>query len=58
MGDEDRFELYDLEVRVIAGERPMVCDHREGETFQVIGEMITVRGFRRADSYEIKELVG
>jgi len=40
MGDDDRFELYNLEVRVVAGERPMVCDHREGETFQVIGEMI------------------
>ncbi len=40
MGDDDRFELYDLEVRVVAGERPMVCDHREGETFQVVGEMI------------------
>lgn len=40
MGADDRFELYDLEVEVVAGDRPMVCDHREGETFQVIGEMI------------------
>ena len=40
VGADDRFELYDLEVEVVAGERPMVCDHQIGETFQVIGEMI------------------
>ena len=46
---DDRFELYDLEVEVLAGDRPMVCDHREGEVFHVIGEMITFpEGGRRA----------
>ena len=37
---DDRFELYDLKVEVLAGDRPMVCDHREGEYFHVIGELI------------------
>ena len=37
---DDRFELYDLKVEVLAGSRPMVCDHRAGEYFYVIGELI------------------
>jgi uncharacterized repeat protein (TIGR04076 family) len=37
---DDRFELYDLKVEVLAGDRPMVCDHRAGEHFFVIGELI------------------
>jgi uncharacterized repeat protein (TIGR04076 family) len=35
---DDRFELYDLRVEVIAGERPMVCGHRPGDWFEVQGE--------------------
>ena len=34
----DEFTLYDLKVEVIAGDRPMVCSHKEGEAFYVIGE--------------------
>ena len=37
---KDRFTLYDLRVEVVASGRPMVCDHREGEHFLVIGEKI------------------
>ena len=37
---DDRFTLYDLRVEVIATGRRMVCDHREGEYFLVIGEKI------------------
>ena len=36
----DRFTLYDLKVEVVAADRPMVCDHREGEYFLVIGEKL------------------
>ncbi len=36
--DDDRFELHDLRVEVIAGERPMVCSHRLGHAFDVRGE--------------------
>ena len=35
---DDAFELYDLRVDVIAGDRPMVCSHRIGHAFDVCGE--------------------
>jgi uncharacterized repeat protein (TIGR04076 family) len=34
----DAFTLYDLRVTVEAGERPMVCNHRVGDSFEVQGE--------------------
>ena len=36
----DLFQLYDLKVEVLSGEKPMVCDHQQGEYFFVIGENI------------------
>ena len=39
-GADDRFTLHDLKVEVVATGRPMVCDHREGEYFLVLGERI------------------
>lgn len=38
--DAETFELYDLRVETIAGDRPMVCGHREGEAFVVEGELL------------------
>ena len=35
---DDTFMLYDLKVEVIGSDRPMVCSHREGDFFYVIGE--------------------
>ena len=35
---DDAFELYDLRVEVVAGDRPMVCSHRLGHAFDVHGE--------------------
>ena len=37
---DDTFELWDLRVEVIAGDQPMVCDHKVGEYFDVHGELI------------------
>lgn len=34
----DTFTLYDLKVEVIATEKPMVCSHKVGDYFYVIGE--------------------
>jgi len=34
----DSFRLYDLRVTVEASERPMVCNHRAGDFFEVSGE--------------------
>jgi len=39
---DDRFELYDLRVEVVAGDRPMVCSHRVGDWFEVRGENLTL----------------
>ena len=39
-GAGERFTLYDLRVEVVASGRPMVCDHREGEHFLVLGEKL------------------
>lgn len=35
---DDSFMLYDLKVEVIRSEKPMVCSHKEGDHFLVIGE--------------------
>ena len=34
----DVFELFDLRVEVVAGERPMVCNHQVGDSFELRGE--------------------
>lgn len=39
---DDHFELYDLRVEVIAGDRPMVCNHRVGDTFDLRGEELSL----------------
>ena len=38
--ETDLFQLYDLKVEVVSGEKPMVCDHQQGEYFYVVGEKI------------------
>ena len=35
---DDSFMLYDLKVEVVGSKKPMVCSHREGDYFLVIGE--------------------
>ncbi|MDR1961882.1 MAG: TIGR04076 family protein [Gracilibacteraceae bacterium] len=37
---DDTFPLYNLKVEVVATDRPMVCGHKEGDYFLVIGENI------------------
>lgn len=34
----DEFELYDLRIEVVAGDRPMVCNHQVGDYFELSGE--------------------
>ena len=36
----DNFELYNLKVEIIGSDRPMVCKHKIGDYFLVIGENI------------------
>ncbi len=37
---DDSFTLFDLRVEVVAGDRPMVCDHAEGDFFELRGESL------------------
>jgi uncharacterized repeat protein (TIGR04076 family) len=37
----DEFELYDLRVEVVAGDRPMVCNHAVGDYFELSGENLS-----------------
>ena len=38
MSAPDSFTLYDLRVEVVATERPMVCNHKAGDSFELSGE--------------------
>jgi len=35
---DDSFTLFDLRVDVVATDRPMVCNHRAGDWFALVGE--------------------
>jgi uncharacterized repeat protein (TIGR04076 family) len=39
---DDSFTLYDLRVEVMAGEKPMVCNHQVGDFFEVRGEELSL----------------
>lgn len=54
---DDAFELYDLRVEVIAGERPMVCSHREGHAFDVQGENLVFAGPSSFSLYALAALL-
>lgn len=42
MDRSDAFELYDLRVEVVGGEREMVCNHRAGDYFELRGENLSL----------------
>jgi|TARA_B110000116_G_scaffold142117_1_gene123178 uncharacterized repeat protein (TIGR04076 family) len=37
----DEFQLYDLRVEVVRGNAPMVCNHAEGDYFELAGENLS-----------------
>lgn len=39
---DDEFTLWDLRVEVVEGDRPMVCNHRAGDWFELSGENLTL----------------
>ena len=41
-GQSDEFTLWDLKVEVVAGESAMVCNHQEGDYFELSGEDLTL----------------
>ena len=54
---DDTFELYDLRVDVIAGDRPMVCSHRVGHAFDVQGENLVFAGASTFSMYTLAALL-
>lgn len=42
MNPPDEFELYDLRVEVVAGDKPMVCAHEVGDYFELSGENLSL----------------
>lgn len=56
-GGDDTFELHDLKVEVIAGERPMVCRHREGHAFDVQGENLVFGAGSNFSMYALAALL-
>ena len=42
MQASDEFLLYDLRGEVIAGDKPMVCNHAIGDYFELSGENLTL----------------
>jgi uncharacterized repeat protein (TIGR04076 family) len=39
---DDTFILHDLRVEVVATDRPMVCNHRAGDYFELSGENLSL----------------
>jgi uncharacterized repeat protein (TIGR04076 family) len=39
---DDSFELYDLKVEIVAGDRPMMGEYKAGDYFILSGEMMTL----------------
>ena len=50
---KDDFDLYDLKVEVVAGDRPFVCGHQVGDAFYVRGENLV---FERGTSFSMYAL--
>ena len=53
----DEFTLYDLRVEVVAGDRPMVCDHAEGDYFELSGENLTLPAGQSFPIYPLAALL-
>jgi uncharacterized repeat protein (TIGR04076 family) len=54
---DDTFELYDLRVEVVAGDRPMVCRHHVGPAFEVHGEDLVMGAGGRFSMYALAALL-
>ena len=54
---DDTFELYDLKVEVVAGDRPMVCSHKVGDYFLVQGENLVFSENTSFSMYSLSALL-
>ena len=54
---DDSFVLHDLRVEVIATDRPMVCGHTAGDSFEVQGENLIFSTTRSFSMYALAALL-
>ena len=54
---DDRFDLYDLKVEVVATDRPMVCGHTPGDYFLVEGEDLVFPQTRSFSMYALSAIL-
>jgi uncharacterized repeat protein (TIGR04076 family) len=57
MTGNDEFTLYDLRVEVVEGDRPMVCDHRAGDYFELSGENLSLPAGQSFPIYPLAALL-
>ena len=55
--EPDEFLLYDLRVEVIAGDKPMVCNHAIGDYFELSGENLTLPSGQSFPIYPLAALL-
>ena len=55
--ESDEFLLYDLRVEVIAGDKPMVCNHAIGDYFELSGETLTLPSGQSFPIYPLAALL-
>lgn len=53
----DSFELYDLHIEVVPGDRPYVCSHHSGQGFDVEGENLIFPQGGRFSLYSLAALL-
>jgi uncharacterized repeat protein (TIGR04076 family) len=51
------FELFDLKVEVIEGDKPFVCNHQLGEAFEVKGENLHFKSDRPFSMYALSAIL-
>ena len=54
---QDEFTLYDLRVEVVAGDRPMVCNHQVGDYFELSGENLSIPPGQTFPIYSLAALI-
>jgi uncharacterized repeat protein (TIGR04076 family) len=53
----DEFTLWDLRVEVVAGDKEMVCNHREGDYFELSGENLSLPPGQTFPIYPLAALI-
>jgi hypothetical protein len=51
------FDLYDLKVEVIEGDKPFVCSHHKGDYFEVQGENLIFHADQRFSLFALAALL-